>query len=159
MKIPSPEQINALKVAVRVYGRRRWKKQLSDCWQKSQYPKALKPYQSELQTLRNEFGPSWLKAVNLEDLTQNSLGRVIRFYRTTHRLSQRQLAAQLQLPEIDRHWISSAERFELQDFELTHLSTFLPKFSELSGIPLPKLETLPTHDPDYEPSQWELTIA
>lgn len=58
-------QYTALEKAYEFFGQG-WKGKLKDCWMHSSYPAALKPYKSELQQIRNKFGPAWLNAFQFD---------------------------------------------------------------------------------------------
>lgn len=55
---PSPDQLAALQQYAAIYGRR-WKSELGDLWQSGRA-------NAVLQSVRNEFGPSWLASFKLE---------------------------------------------------------------------------------------------
>ena len=55
----SEDQNHAIAVFSETYGAN-WKQELSNCWQRSGYPRVSDEVGATLQKLRNTHGPSWL---------------------------------------------------------------------------------------------------
>lgn len=65
---PSPEQASALVHFAKIVGRN-WKRELSDCWMRAQYPAPIpEDLAAPLQQIRNDLGPSWLANAKLSTL-------------------------------------------------------------------------------------------
>lgn len=58
-------QYKALEAVYAHYGRL-WKSQLRKSWETGKYSYLLQQHQSELQQIRNDFGPSWLSSFRFE---------------------------------------------------------------------------------------------
>lgn len=58
-------QYKALEAVYEHYGRL-WKSRLRQSWETGKYTYFLQEYQSELQQIRNDFGPSWLTRFRFE---------------------------------------------------------------------------------------------
>lgn len=52
--------------AVRDHYGRLWRSRLRKSWETGKYTYLLQEYQSELQQIRNDFGPSWLTKFRFE---------------------------------------------------------------------------------------------
>jgi len=73
---PTPEQLSALTAYATQHGRD-WKTTLGDAWMTGRYDSATirRDHDGLLQQLRNQCGPSWLKAVRIAADDARSGGR------------------------------------------------------------------------------------